>query len=249
MLTTRTPIIVLVEPQMGENIGMVARAMANMGLNELRLVRPRDGWPNEKAVSASAGAVAVLEAAQLYSSVEAAVADCHFTVATTAREHRQAKPVRGARESALSARRRLIAGQSVAILFGRERVGLLSEEVALCDEVLTFPVDPQFSSLNLAQAVLLFGYEWRLSEDEEGALLPFVTDLGSDPVQREALFGFFQHLEEALEVSGFFVPAHRKEHMQRNLRNIFHRTQLTEQDVRTLHGVVRALAQQGAREV
>lgn len=241
MPTTNTPVIILVEPQMGENIGMVARAMANMGLGQLRLVKPRDGWPNEKALSASAGAVELIEGAQLFDTVEQAIADLHFVVATTAREHRQAKPVRGPREMAEGARARIRSGHGVGILFGRERVGLLSEEIALSDEILTFPVNPAFSSLNLAQAVLLFGYEWRLSEADEGELIPFVTDLGSPPATREELLWFFQHLEEKLDAAGFFVPEHKRDYVTRNLRNIFHRTRLTAQDVRTLHGVVRSL--------
>lgn len=239
---TRTPTIILVEPQLGENIGMVARGMANMGLSELRLVKPRDGWPSDKALAASAGADAVVNGARLYGTVDEAVADCHFLFATTAREHRQAKPVVGPRQAAETMRGRLKAGQTVGVLFGRERIGLLGDEVALADAILTLPVNPDFASLNLAQAVLLIGYEWLLSEGEEGELLPYVTDLGSPPARREDVLALFQHLESALDATGFFVPPHKKDVMLRNLRNILHRRELTEQDVRTLHGVVTSLA-------
>jgi tRNA/rRNA methyltransferase len=242
MPTTQSPVVVLVGPQMGENIGMVARAMANMGLSSLRLVAPRDGWPNEKAIAAAAGADAIVTGATLFDAVEAAVADAHHVIATTARQYDQAKPVLGPRAAMGMARRRIEAGHTVAILFGRERIGLLADEIALADAVVTMPVVPEFSSLNLAQAVLLIGYEWRLSEADEGELLPYVTDLGSPPATREEVFGLFAHLEGALRASGFFVPAAKTEVMTRNLRNILHRRDLTAQDVRTLHGVVTSLS-------
>lgn len=242
MPTTQSPVVVLVGPQMGENIGMVARAMANMGLVTLRLVAPRDGWPNEKAVAAAAGADAIVTGAALFDNVEAAIGDAHYVIATTARHYAQAKPVNGPRAAMMGARRRIEVGQRVAVLFGRERIGLLADEVALADEVLTMPVVPEFSSLNLAQAVLITGYEWRLSEAEEGELLPYVTDLGSPPALREEIVGLFEHLERALDAAGFFVPAAKKDVMTRNLRNILHRRTLTAQDVRTLHGVITSLA-------
>jgi tRNA/rRNA methyltransferase len=241
MPTVRAPIVVLVEPQLGENIGMVARAMANMGLTEMRLVKPRDGWPSEKAVAASAGADAIVTGATLHETPAAAISDCHYAYASTARQHAQAKQVVGPREAARSARARITAGQSVAILFGRERIGLLADELALADAVLTLPVNPDFPSLNLAQAVLLAGYEWLLSAGEEGELLPYVTDLGSPPATREEAIGLMEHLESELDAAGFFQPVHKKDVMTRNLRNILHRRSLTAQDVRTLHGVVTSL--------
>jgi tRNA/rRNA methyltransferase len=242
MPSTRAPIVVLVEPQLGENIGMVARAMGNTGLSELRLVKPRDGWPSEKAVAASAGADAIVTGARLHDRLESAIADCHFVYAATARQHAQAKHVAGPREAAGAARARISAGQSVAILFGRERIGLLAEEIALADAVLTLPVNPDFPSLNLAQAVLLAGYEWLIAQGDEGELLPYVTDLGSPPATREELIGLMERLEAELETAGFFEPEHKRDSMVRNLRNILHRRALTSQDVRTLHGVVRSLA-------
>lgn len=242
MSSTRAPIIVLIAPQMGENIGMCARAMANMGLSELRIVAPRDGWPNERAIAASSGAHAILEAAKLYDTLESAVADAHVVYATTAREHRMAKPVVGPQEAMEQSRRRIGAGQSVAILFGRERIGLLNEEVSLASAILTIPVSQDFPSLNLAQAVLLIGYDWLRSGGDEGELIGFVTDLGSPPAKRAELFAFFSHLEGELDRSGFLDTTDKREAMVRNLRNIFHRTEMTEQDVRTLHGIVRSLS-------
>src|SRR3984957_9555158 len=154
------PVVVLVEPQLGENIGTAARAMANFGLTRLRLVRPRDAWPNVHARRAASGADAVLDAAALYDTLEAALADCIFVLATTARAHDQAKPVVGAAQAAELMAPRIAAGGTVAILFGRERNGLENDEVALADCIVTLPVNPAFASLNLAQAVVIVAYEW-----------------------------------------------------------------------------------------
>lgn len=237
-----SPIIILVEPQLGENIGMAARAMANMGLSRLRLVAPRDGWPSEAATAASSGAAHILEQAQLFQTFHDAIADCHYVVASTARVHRQAKPVAGPQEVARKIHARSKAGQTVAVLFGRERNGLEKEEISRADEILTFPVAEDFPSLNLAQAVLLFGYAWRITGTEEGELLPHVTQLGSPPANVSQLENFFQALVSELAPRGYFEPAHRREVMERNLRNIFLRQSLTEQDVKTLHGVLTAFS-------
>ncbi len=220
---------------------MVARAMANMGLSQLRLVAPRDGWPNDKAVAASSGAGHILSDAKLFDTFEEAIADCHFVLATTARKHAQAKEILAPSQAAQKVRARVNAGQNVAIVFGRERNGLQADEISRAHAVLTFPVAEDFSSLNLAQAVLLFGYALRVSEGEEGELLPYVTDLGSPPANAEELESFFTHLIAALDAAGYFQPEHRKETMQRNLRNIFMRMGLTAQDTQTLHGVLTAL--------
>lgn len=236
-----TPIITLIEPQLAENIGMAARAMANMGLCELRLVNPRESWPNEKAIAASSGADEILAKACLYDDVAEAIADCHFVYATSARKHRQAKLVAGPMEAARSARARIRAGQKIGVLFGRERNGLLKDEISLANAILTFPVSREFPSLNLAQAVLLFGYSWLLSQGEEGELLPYVTELGSKPATSGQIEGLFDHLTGALKEYGYFKPAHRENVMKRNLRNIIKRMILTEQDIQTLHGVVTAL--------
>ena len=154
------PVVVLVEPQLGENIGAAARAMANFGLSRLRLVKPLQGWPNEKARVMAAGADRVLDNAQLYDSLDEAIDDCSFVLAATARNHDQAKPVIGAAEAAAEMAPRVAAGETVAIVFGRERNGLENHEVGLADRILTLPVNPAFASLNLAQAVVIVGYEW-----------------------------------------------------------------------------------------
>ena len=235
------PIVVLVEPQLGQNIGTVARAMANFGLARLRLVRPRDGWPNIQAQRAAAGADAVLDAARLFDTLEAAVADCHFVLATTARAHDQAKPVLAPEEAAREMAPRLADGETVAVLFGRERWGLENDEVGLADRIVTLPVNPAFASLNLAQAVLVIAYEhFKLAS---GGALPFRMPQRSPPAGKEQLFAFFASLESELEKVEFFRPPEKRATMSINLRNIFARMQPTQQDVQTLHGVIMAIAQ------
>jgi tRNA/rRNA methyltransferase len=234
------PIIVLVEPQLGENIGTAARAMANFGLTRMRLVRPRDAWPNIHASRAASGADAVLEGAVLYDSLPAALADCNFVLATTARAHDQAKPVIGPAEAAGEMVPRIAAGESVAVVFGRERWGLMNDEVGLADRIVTFPVNPAFASLNLAQAVLLVSYEWfKLA----GGGLPFQMQARSPPAGKEQLFAFFASLERELERVEFFRPAEKRDTMTINLRNIFTRMSPSQQDIQTLHGVVTAIAE------
>jgi tRNA/rRNA methyltransferase len=235
------PAIVLVRPQLAVNIGMCARAMANFGLDDLRLVSPREGWPRtdarrKAAYAAAAGAVGLLESARVFDSVEAAVADLHFVYATTARERGQLKPILAPgpamAESAVGWR----AGERRGILFGPERTGLDNREVSLADAIVTFPVNPAYASLNLAQAVLLCGYEW--FQAAHGEAPPRAPPERSGPAKREMVLAFFDFLETKLDERGFFRPAGKKPVMQRNLRNIFHRIGLTEQDVRTLWGAV-----------
>jgi tRNA/rRNA methyltransferase len=237
---TKHPTIILVEPQLAENIGMVARAMANFGLSELRLVSPKNGWPKKGAHSAASGATHVLEAARLYPSTREAIADLHFVFATTARERGQMKRVFGPEDAMRETRERLGAGQGVGILFGRERTGLENDEVSLADAIVTFPVDPRFSSLNLAQAVLLVAYEWHKLAC--GGALPFSGDRRSPPASRATVVSFFEYLEAELDAVNFYPPDKRPT-MTRNMRDIFHRLELTEQDVRTLRGAIRALAE------
>jgi tRNA/rRNA methyltransferase len=237
----RGPAVILVEPQLGENIGAAARAMANFGLTDLRLVRPRDGWPNAQAVRSASGADRVLDAARLYDSAEAAIADCTLTLSTTAREHSQAKPVIDAPEAALRMQARLAAGETVALLFGRERTGLENHEIALADAIVTLPVNPAFSSLNLAQAVLVLAYEWfKLAS---GGALPFDMPVRSESAPKEQLLALFETLERELERVEFFRPPEKRHTMTVNLRNIIHRMQPTRQDVQTLHGVIMAIAE------
>jgi tRNA/rRNA methyltransferase len=234
------PIIILVEPQLAENIGMVARAMANFGLLELRLVSPRNGWPKKGAHSAASGAVHVLEGAKLYDTAREAIADLNYVFATTARERGQMKRVFSPEAAMREAQGRIGEGQGVGILFGRERTGLENDEVSLADSIITFPVDPKFSSLNLAQAVLLVSYEWH--KLATGGALPFSGEIRSPPARREMVTSFFDYLEAELEAVNFY-PEDKKPIMSRNMRDIFHRLAMTEQDVRTLRGAIRALAE------
>src|SRR5262245_25753638 len=236
----RGPIVVLVEPQLGENIGAAARAMANFGLSQLRLVNPRQGWPNDKARMMATGAGRVLEAATLYPTLAAAIADCSIVLATTARAHDQAKPIIGPAEAAGLIAPGIAAGENIAVLFGRERNGLENDEVALADAIVTLPVNPAFASLNLAQAVVIVAYEWfKLASGK----LPFAMPTKSAPDTKQQLLAFFETVERELEKVEFFRPPDKRETMQINLRNIFTRMQPTQQDIQTLHGVIMAIAE------
>ena len=235
------PIIILVEPQLGENIGAAARVMANFGLRRLRLVKPRDGWPNMQARRAASGADRVLEEAELYDTLDAAIADCTLVLATTARAHDQAKPVISPQAAATLLAPRVAAGKSVAVMFGRERYGLENDEVALADRIVTFPVNPAFASLNLAQAVAVIAYEWfKLAC---GGTLPFAMPQKSSPAGKEQVQAFFAHLERQLDAIEYFRPLEKRATMLVNLRNIFARMQPTQQDIQTLHGIVVALTE------
>ena len=235
------PVVVLVEPQLGENIGAVARAMANFGLSRLRLVKPLQGWPNEKARVMAAGADRVLDNAALYDSLADAIGDCSFVLAATARNHDQAKPVIGADAAAAEAAPRVAAGETVAIVFGRERNGLENHEVGMADRIVTLPVNPAFASLNLAQAVVIVGYEW--FKQAAGDALPFAMPDKSPPAAKQQLAAFFSDLEHELEKVEFFRPEEKRGTMSVNLRNIFQRMAPSQQDMRTLHGVIMAIAQ------
>ncbi len=240
------PAVILVEPQLGENIGTAARAMANFGIMDLRVVNPREGWPSEKAVSASSGAPTI-DHVRVFATLGEAIADLRFVYATTARQREVPKPVAGPRQAAAHMRKLARAGTGVGVLFGRERTGLTNEEVSLADELLTLPVDPEFSSLNVAQAVLIVAYEWRLSGLPEGeAGLPFAAP-GDAPAPKEELMHLFAHLEAALESVNFFRPAEKKPHQVASLRTILQRAQLSEQEVRTLRGVIAALEKRPTR--
>src|ERR1700729_2648980 len=240
-VTLAGPVVILVEPQLGENIGMAARAMGNFGLTRLRIVNPRDGWPNVHARRAASGADHNLDEVMLYDTVEQAVADCTLLFATTPRPHDQAKVVVAPEAAAREISSEIAGGATVGILFGRERYGLQNEEVALADRIITFPVNPGFASLNLAQAVLLIGYEWfKLST--EGAL-PFAMPERSEPASQHQMQAFFDNLVRELDKVEFLRPAEKRETMLVNLRNIFTRMDPTKQDMHTLHGVVMAIAE------
>src|SRR5580704_8261522 len=238
---TPGPVVILVEPQLGENIGAAARAMANFGLSRLRLVKPKQTWPNDKAHMMASGADRVLDGAVLYDTVASAIADCSFVLATTARSHDQAKPVVSAAQAANEMAPRVTAGETVGILFGRERNGLENDEVALADRIVTLPVNPAFASLNLAQAVVIVAYEW--FKLQSGGTLPFTMPQKSPPAGKEQLFAFFASVERELEKVEFFRPPDKRETMQINLRNIFTRMAPTQQDIQTLHGVIMAIAE------
>jgi tRNA/rRNA methyltransferase len=234
------PVVILVEPQMGENIGAAARAMANFGLARLRLVKPREEWPNPQARKMASGADRILDDAVVYDTLEEAVADCALVLATTARAHDQAKPVIDAGEAAREAAPRIAAGETVGILFGRERIGLENHEVALADRIVTLPVNPAFASLNLGQAVVIVAYEWfKLA----GPGLPFTQPEKSPQASKQQLLAFFNSMEQELEKVEFFRPPDKRDTMQINLRNIFTRMALTQQDIRTLHGVIMSIAE------
>lgn len=240
----RAPIVILVEPQLAENIGMCARAMANFGLSEMRLVAPRDGWPTggglkKGATSAASGATHILENARLYPDTASAIADLHHVLATTARERGQMKRVVTPAEAMPGLGERIAADERVGILFGRERIGLTNEEISFADAILTFPVNPAFASLNLAQAVLLCGYEWFKATGGEPT---FRENNLSPPATRATVLSMFSYLEGELDRCGFFPPG-KQAIMSANLRDILHRLAMTEQEARTLRGVFKSLAE------
>ena len=240
-IETPAPVVILVEPQLGDNIGAAARAMANFGLSKLRLVKPRDGWPNPRAFIAASGADRVLDQAELYETLEAAIADLTFVLATTARAHDQAKPVVSPEQAAELLAPKIVAGETVGIVFGRERYGLENHEVGLADRIVTLPVNPAFASLNLAQAVAIIAYEW--CKHTSAGALPFAMPQKSGPATREQLLAFFENLERELEQVEYFRPPDKRDTMLINLRNIFHRMGPTRQDIQTLQGVIMAIAE------
>jgi tRNA/rRNA methyltransferase len=247
---TTPPVIILVRPQMGENIGMAARAMANFGLSELRLVAPRDGWGEDSpvfkaAIDAAVGAHAIIRQAALFGTVEEAAQDLHTLFAATARARDQAKPVSSAEGFAAEAKARGAEGQRIGILFGPERTGLENHEISLAGALVSFPVNPAHPSLNLAQSVSLVAYEWLKGLQGGGA--PFQLVNVTPPATRAMLQSFFEGLEAELDAASYFIPENKRPVMSRNLRNIFHRMELTEADVRTLRGVVATLSRSRAK--
>ncbi len=234
------PLIVLTRPQMGENIGAAARAMLNFGLEHMRLVAPRDGWPNPAATAMASGASPVLENAGLFADVAGAVADCDYVYATTARARGLVKPVLTPEAAMAEARAMIDAGKRVAVLFGPERAGLENDDLVQANAIITIPVNPGFYSLNLAQGVLLTAYEWmRQSTETPGARLELA---GTDLATQIELARLGDHFEEKLEATGFFFPPEKAPHMKTNLRNMLARWGLTRPEVQTLHGILRHLA-------
>lgn len=233
------PAIILVEPQLGENVGTAARAMLNCGLTDMRLVRPRDDTPNRYAIAASAGADSVLEAARPFASTNEAVGDLHRIYATTARTRDMVKPVLTPRQAAREIREAAARGERCGVLFGRERTGLVNDDLMLAQTIIMAPLNPAYSSLNLAQAVLLIGYEWLLADDTTPAVQLPMGD--TRPATGEEIDGFFGQLETELDDSGFFPTEAMRPSMWRNIRNVFLRAGLTEQEVRTLRGMISRL--------
>jgi tRNA/rRNA methyltransferase len=233
------PAVILVTPQLGENIGTAARAMLNFGLTDLRLVRPRDGWPNERARAAASGADFVVEGAKIFGTTAEAVADLDYLVATTARARDMVKPIFTPATAVAKLREAIGEGGRTGLLFGPERTGLENDDLALADALMMVPVNPAFASLNLAQCVLLMSYEWHKAGDATEA--ERIEYQQTRPANKEELVGFFNHLEEELDRFGFLKPPEKRPSMIRNLRNMFQRAGLTEQEVRTLRGVVAAL--------
>lgn len=239
-LMIAAPAIILNEPQLAENIGAVARAMGNFGLTDLRLVRPRDGWPQERAWASASGANWPLDGARVFESLEAAVGELETVFATTARNRELRLPVMTPREAAGRLHEAAAGGRSTAILFGGERAGLETQDIALCQGIITIPIDPKFHSLNLAQAVVVTAYEWRTALADEAP--PRFRHMEAPPATEAQLVGLYEHLERELEAGGFFHPPEKKASMVQNLRVIFARAGLSEQEVRTLRGVVTALS-------
>ncbi|WP_424813141.1 RNA methyltransferase [Roseococcus sp. YIM B11640] len=235
-----TPIVVLVRPQLAENIGTTARAMANGGLFHLRLVAPRDGWPQQRAWAASSGADRLLDAAQVFETVDEAVADCHRVIATCPRPRHVVVPVMTARGAAAELRAINARGERVAILFGPERAGLESEDLARADTLVRYPLNPEFSSLNLAQAVMVMAYEWWVAAD--GTPPRELQTHKTHVATKGELENFMGHLIDELDACGFLRNEPKRPGMIRNLRHWFQRGEVTEQELRTLHGVVAELS-------
>ena len=244
--TVVAPTIILVRPQLGENIGMAARAMLNCGLSSLRLVVPRDGWPNPKAQRAASGADVVLDKAKVFDSVEAAVADLGRVVATTARNRELSQRIVTPRRAAAEIRGWTAEGDKVGILFGPERTGLTNDDMVQADTAVSIPLNPQFSSLNIAQAVLLVAYEWAMAAEEGPA--ERMSDHSTRPATKDELQNLFAHLERALDQSGFLRNKAMRPAMVNNLRALLQRTAMTEQEVRSFHGVIKYLAKRKHEE-
>ena len=234
------PAIILVAPQMGENIGMVARAMANFGLSDLRLVAPRDGWPNEKATAAASRATHVVETTRVYDDLRTALADLDFVFATTARQRDGFKPVRSPVEAAVALHGRGRAGSRTGVMFGRERFGLDNEEISLADEIVTFPVDPAYASLNVAQAVLLMAYECRKAGLDAEADIPF-RGPEVHPAPKAELQNLLDQVEAALDARGYFRPPSKKAKMVDKLRAVLTRPGFGSGELKVLHGIVSSL--------
>ncbi|MFV0431455.1 MAG: RNA methyltransferase [Alphaproteobacteria bacterium] len=233
------PVIILLRPQLGENIGMVARAMLNMGLTQLRIVNPKQGWPNEDAIKPSSGALPKAVQVDVFDTVKKAIADLNQIWATTARPRQMSIEVQSPDIAIAEIKSEIYQGQKIGIMFGREATGMSNDEIVLADKIITAPLNPAFSSLNLAQAVLLIVWEWRKQNDSQKIIQQIHKD--NEPASKEELNYLFEHLEAELDNVGFFKTAEKKPIMARNIRNIFERSHLSSQEVRTLRGMVAGL--------
>jgi len=239
-----SPALILVQPQLVENIGMAARAMGNCALDELRLVTPRDPWPlsealRQRMMAASAGADAILEKAKVFDTLEEALDDLHFVYATTARDNDMVNNIFTPKAAAPDMAARTKENQKIGVMFGPERAGLTRDHIAQSHAKITIPLNPDFMSLNLAQCVLLIGYEWFQAQDETPDKKLRVGR--SRPATNEEYRGFFSRLEKELDDSGFFVAKDMRPTVTRSLQNMLKRAEMTEQEIRTWHGVVSAL--------
>ena len=237
--TANQPVFVLVRPQMGENIGAAARAMWNFGLDALRVVAPRDGWPNSKAVAMASGAGRLLDEALLTETTAAALEDCEMVFATTARPRGLTKPVVTPERAMQMASERIAAGGRVGVLFGPERAGLENDDIARANAIINVPVNPDFPSLNLAQCVLLTAYEWRRATENPPAERMEMAQ--ADWASHADIETLSMHYEETLTQAGFFFPDTKAANMKTNLRNMWSRMALTRADVQMLHGVLRQM--------
>ncbi|WP_120501476.1 RNA methyltransferase [Roseovarius sp. EL26] len=233
------PAFVLVRPQMGENIGAAARAMWNFGLDRMRIVAPRDGWPNQRAVAMASGAGRLLDEAMLVDDTAAALEDCHYVFATTARMRGMTKPVYTPEEAMRVAAQKISNGEKVAVLFGPERAGLENDDIAKANAIINVPVNPEFASLNLGQCVLLTAYEWQRNHVD---VAPVRDEMAGTVVAEQIeIEKLAEHYEQRLGDAGFYYPEGKAESMKLNLRNMWSRLPLTRADVQMLHGVMRQM--------
>lgn len=240
------PAFVLIRPQMGENVGAAARAMWNFGLSRMRLVEPRDGWPNSRAVAMASGAGRVLDNVQVYPSLTEAVGDCTRVYATTARPRDLTKTVMTPEAAMRDAARRASEGERVAVLFGPERSGMDNEDVARANTVITVPVNPDFPSLNLGQCVLLLAYEWRRATEDAEPVREVMA--GTEWASALEVDHLARHFEDRLDEAGYFFPEHKAGSMKLSLRNLWSRMPLTVQDVQVFHGMMRQMARWARRQ-
>lgn len=240
-----TPAFILVNPQMGENIGGAARAMWNFGLDRMRLVKPRDGWPNQKAIAMASGAGRVLDQVQVTETTGESLADLNYVFATTARNRDLTKPVMTPERAMAHARELIASGQNVGVMFGPERAGLQNDDIVRANALISIPVNPAFASLNLAQSVLLTAYEWRRQSD--AAIAEVVEMAGTRFAEGIEVQKLAEKLEARLDAIGFFWPEQKRVSMVENIWNMLSRLPLTDADVRTLHGIFKALAEKGPK--